>query len=276
MTRPVNDELLEGLTWGFVLVRCTYEDDARWSSFLSILKEINPLSEKLTQTQPWTVIKDKDSLANATMLQACQAFQKWVDTIGAHENDGRNYLATHRRSYFIYVNEESIESIINPVRASEKTGNFLVLVNSREHLKSCKEKETDFRDDLNRDKDFQDVLAEEPDTSWKLFAANEFKNMYLLFSLEHNPWYGDLDCEDFQTAPFVYPACVFGHPHVDHDILYPDKVGYDVYKMLKQFYGPDHLRSMCFEADEAQTGLQRMCGYAGGYRKEEFSYPWYL
>jgi hypothetical protein len=238
------------------------------------LKQKNPLSDNLTQSQPWTTIEDKDSLANATMARASLAFQDWVETTGKHEN--RSDSVWGRSSHFFYVNDESIESVINPIRASEKSGNFLVLVDARKHLDSCSWEESDYRQEDYREHDFQDVLAEIPDTSWKLYAADEFKGICRMFLRHYDPWNNGMCIEVFQSAPYVHSAWDYTSGAMDHNILYPDKVGYDVYKMLKQFYGPDHLRSVCFDTDEAQTGLQRMCGYAGGYRKEQFTYPWYL
>jgi len=255
-------------------MRCTYADDARWSSFLTKLKQLNPLSVKLTDSQPWTVVEDRDSLADATMKQACQVFQNWVNTVGSHENQGQIAMSIGRNFQFIYVNEESIESVLNPARASEKTGNFLVLVDVRDHLASCEEKEADYRKDYNRDQDIRDVLADVPDTSWKLITANEYKGHYLQLLREWDPWWGGMN--EFNSAPYVHPANLLGPGDMNHCILYPDNIGFDAYRMLKHIYGKGYVRSACFELDSAETGLQRMCGYAGGERKEEYTYPWYL
>jgi hypothetical protein len=46
--------------------------------------------------------------------------------------------------------------------------------------------------------------------------------------------------------------------------------------MLKNIYGNDHVRSMCFREEEARTGLQRKFGYAGGYNKEDYIGPQFL
>lgn len=63
---------------------------------------------------------------------------------------------------------------------------------------------------------------------------------------------------------------------VDDLILCPDPMGCNMYKMLKQIYGWNHLRTICFEMEEAQIGLQKVCGCAGGWGREEYTKPKYL
>jgi hypothetical protein len=258
------------MTWGFVLVRCTtYASDDRWTLFLLTLKEQNDLSDKLAQSQRWTTIEDKD-LDNATMANASLTFRKWADGECAY---AEYQPVAPRHQYFIYVNAESIESILNPDRAVEKSGNFLVLVNAGRYLESCKETEACWRDDINVEEDIRDVMADTEDNTWKLIPATSFQRVYVIFLVDPDPWHQY--SSEFQSAPYVYHRFDW-HMVMSDFILYPDKLGYDVYLMLKQIYGKTHSRSVCFETDEAQTGLQRICGYAGGYRKEEFTYPWYL
>lgn len=54
-------------------------------------KTTKPFERQLVESQPWTVIEDKDSLANATMSQASLAFQNWVNTTSIHQNQFHSF-----------------------------------------------------------------------------------------------------------------------------------------------------------------------------------------
>lgn len=267
-----DDKTLENRSWGFVLVRCTYADDTRWSSFLSALKEQNPLNGKLFQ--PWTTIEDKHKLANASLSVASLAFQEWVDATSTDVSRELN-TSQPRHQYFIYVNEESIESVINtvPSRVWERTGNFLVLVDANSHIESLREtKDFYLRNNSTAGRDVRDLMAETEDITWKLIPATDLKSTYILFLRDPDPWYQGFN--EFQSAPYVYHQFDV-EITLDSLIVGPDP-GYDVCKMLKKMYGKNHPRRVCFETEEAQSGLQRICGYAGGWRREEYTHPCYL
>lgn len=236
----------------FVLVRCTYKDNVKWSEFLETLKlQYNPI-QPLAQSQPWTTIEDKEKLDSATMSQATLVFDKWVKIAGVEEMHNPRGM---RYQYYIYVNEESIESVINPVRAAEKTGNFLILVSLRDSL-------IGEEDDDSRPEEYFDDQADFCDRSWKLIDA---KNIKGIFNNNWN-WYHFYDDASGGMGP---PIVYYRHSHFrageEGELLrYPDPVGMDVYKMMKQIYGKEHPRSRCFEAPEAQSKLQKLRGYAGG------------
>lgn len=124
--------------WGFVFVRCTYTSDARWKKFLAAvehkaleqLKSVNEIpyaKDFLQRIWKFTTVEEKDKLANATLSEASVAFQEWVRSDGAPIlPEGRGY-GIPRWQYYIYVNEESIESVLNAKYANQLTGNLLFL-----------------------------------------------------------------------------------------------------------------------------------------------------
>ena len=80
--------------WGFVIVRCSYTNEARWDAFFANIKadiftngrnasvtSINQLNEWLR----WTIIEDREVLENANMQVACTKFDEWVRTVGREE-----------------------------------------------------------------------------------------------------------------------------------------------------------------------------------------------
>ncbi|TLD20779.1 hypothetical protein PspLS_08663 [Pyricularia sp. CBS 133598] len=83
--------------WGFVIYRCTYDDDALWSEFISLLKiqaraeleskwSLNALERHLR----WTIIEDRATLDGATEEEVRQHFRLWCEESGATERDGHS------------------------------------------------------------------------------------------------------------------------------------------------------------------------------------------
>lgn len=84
-------------TWGFVIIRCTYANEAKWEAFLTEIKErtlakpgtnygpslasANRLNERLR----WTILEDQESLDGASMKVASEKFVEWVETGGREE-----------------------------------------------------------------------------------------------------------------------------------------------------------------------------------------------
>lgn len=233
----------------FFLVRCSYQDNAGWDKYVDVLKREYYDSGISTQSQLWTTIEDKETLDGATMLQATLIFQGWVSSIGSEE---MRFMQGPRYQYYIYVNEESIQSVINPIRQAEKTGNFVILVSLRDNLMGEEE-------DGDRHETYFEDMADLGDESWKLIDAYSIQSVFDT-SWDGNRWY-DYSSR-WRGPPFVH----FRHSTSGEvDLLrYPDPVGVNVYKLLRRIYGKGHLRSRCFEAEEAQSVLQRLRGYAGG------------
>jgi len=158
-------------------------------------------------------------------------------------------------NYYVYVNEESIESVLNPIRAKECTGNFLVLVNAT--------LSTGGESDEN-DPDATYTPENDGEESFKLVSINGIVLDYIFYAEDMNSWYPPGNTWD-------------GPPHVEGSgmwrdwwgrVLKEDEEGalrLDVYLMLKQIYGKGHYRSPCLVDDAAQTRVQRLRGYNGRF-----------
>jgi len=59
------------------------------------------------------------------MIQATWYFPEHVTPLVVDENH-----CSSRYRFYIYVNEERLENVVNPIREKENTGNFLVLVDA--------------------------------------------------------------------------------------------------------------------------------------------------
>ena len=155
-------------------------------------------------------------------------------------------LYSSRHKFYIYVNEESLKSVVNPVRAEEKTGNFLVLVSTDYNVHS---------QTFEEDKDLY-TEVDAGNWSFKLIPATDLLKFYAQEAEDSNLW----NIEPInQFPPFIQ------HKHYGWRPLKflenHDPVGYDCYKMLKQIYGKANARSRFFEADEATSDAQKIMGF---------------
>ncbi|KAL0945014.1 uncharacterized protein CTRU02_202901 [Colletotrichum truncatum] len=71
--------------WGFVIYRCTYEDDELWNRYLAQLKSFyhadlleKRRAELLEQYLSWDIIEDRATLENASRLEVRKHFNRWV------------------------------------------------------------------------------------------------------------------------------------------------------------------------------------------------------
>lgn len=72
-------------TWGFVIYRCTYDDDAAWSDLVAELQAAVAYSLEdagrvdLGKFHELTIIEDKHTLNNASPYEVRRQFRKWCD-----------------------------------------------------------------------------------------------------------------------------------------------------------------------------------------------------
>lgn len=122
--------------WGFVIYRCTYGSQAKWAKFLALAKQEarNTLEREGTgdvsvyDRMTWTVIEDTETLDGASILEATRNFGAWVKADGRAEMEGSTLTDTchpePRYMFFIYVDEESLESVVDEEKAADWTAGF--------------------------------------------------------------------------------------------------------------------------------------------------------
>jgi hypothetical protein len=119
---------------GFVIFRCTYSSQEKWDKFLTLAKQefhhysVEDVYDKLA----WTIIEDTETLDGATILDTSRNFREWVENVGREELQGSVFkdpwYAAPRYSYFIYIDEESLQSVVVAEKAREPNGYFCKVV----------------------------------------------------------------------------------------------------------------------------------------------------
>ena len=111
-------------TWGFVVYRCTYASDLDWQKFLDLFlsqakRKLEYYSglELLDDFVP-TVFEDP-SFEGATADELCEHFKAWAaDAVQREQNitasqASESYPRTGRYRFFVMVDQEALESVLN-------------------------------------------------------------------------------------------------------------------------------------------------------------------
>lgn len=105
-------------TWGFIVYRCVYGDDAAWDTFISrfrqeirdILQFYNGLD--MMDSLDMTVISDPDSLDGASTSAVREHFRQWA-VRAPQEEQGTGPGLSQRYRYCIQVDEEALQSVLD-------------------------------------------------------------------------------------------------------------------------------------------------------------------
>lgn len=123
-------------TWGFVIYRCTYQDDPSWEKFLArFLNAVPDYLEfysglDLLDTFYPTVFEDP-SFDGATVVTLRKHFKQWAKSSLKEEQGVREdyYARTGRYRFFIMVDQEAMESVLSAAEDDYETG-FVRMVNA--------------------------------------------------------------------------------------------------------------------------------------------------
>ncbi|EXF82342.1 hypothetical protein CFIO01_01801 [Colletotrichum fioriniae PJ7] len=110
-------------TWGFVIYRCTYDDEDLWVRYLSQLKDFahESLVEKrraelLEQYLDFHVIEDRATLENASRQALRRHFKQWTSNQKIPAGDGFFWSKTGaelpRFRFFLYVDKQSLDTVV--------------------------------------------------------------------------------------------------------------------------------------------------------------------
>ncbi|KAE8158925.1 hypothetical protein BDV40DRAFT_291411 [Aspergillus tamarii] len=124
-------------TWGFVIYRCTYQNDSEWEGFMTrfLYHVIHNLEhyrgrDLLDNFAP-TVFEDR-SFDGATTAFIRKHFQKWATTAPQVEQPVgySNFPESGRYKFFIMVDQEALESVLDiPDPERWNSNGFVRLVN---------------------------------------------------------------------------------------------------------------------------------------------------
>jgi hypothetical protein len=124
--------------WGFVVFRCTYSSQEKWDKFIALVKEHAHdefewrRMEHVHDSLAWTIIEDAETLDGADIAETSRRFEEWVGGQGKQEMQGSvltdSWHYWPRYTYFIHVDEESLESVVDDAKAREECGYFCKVV----------------------------------------------------------------------------------------------------------------------------------------------------
>jgi hypothetical protein len=117
--------------WGFVIYRCTYQDDHAWERFKQNIHESTQkftemsdtpeAAKSLNDSLEWTFVEDRAALDDASRSQLRQRFKEWSAQAIVTEQP-RAKAETERKpeptfgipryNYFIQVDEEALQSVL--------------------------------------------------------------------------------------------------------------------------------------------------------------------
>ncbi|KAH6856253.1 hypothetical protein B0I37DRAFT_412195 [Chaetomium sp. MPI-CAGE-AT-0009] len=125
--------------WGFVLFRCTYRSQEKWEKFVALVQgHARDYFERAGMTgvyarMRWTVFEDAAALDGADIAETSRRFVEWVERgPGGRELAGSVFgptmAGTPRHTFFLHVDEESLESVVDDAKARERGGYFGTVV----------------------------------------------------------------------------------------------------------------------------------------------------
>lgn len=135
--------------WGFVVYRCTYEDDAAWTRFKELVAErartslAGSQAPELLQNLDIRYFDDRTAFEGASKDDARAHFVRWCasDEAKAEQFDPGDpalavittmHLSSPRYSYFAHVDTAALESIVGPDVVDE--GDYVNIVDSQWYL----------------------------------------------------------------------------------------------------------------------------------------------
>ncbi|KAK4149892.1 hypothetical protein C8A00DRAFT_37501 [Chaetomidium leptoderma] len=142
-------ELYRLSDWGFVLFRCTYRSQEKWERFVALVQghardcfEEAGMMDVYARMR-WTVFEDAAALDGADIVETSRRFVEWVERgPGGRELAGSVFgpsmaraggpsmatAGTPRHEFFLHVDEESLESVVDDAKARERGGYFSTMV----------------------------------------------------------------------------------------------------------------------------------------------------
>lgn len=123
--RQILDRLRQGKhdKWGWVVYRCTYNDDEGWNRFKDIITRqlrrsiVDSDTPEIGDSLVWTFVEDRNMLDNASKDQLRVHFKDWAAKAFDAENPRREQrlygtVFCARYKYFIQIDEGALRSVV--------------------------------------------------------------------------------------------------------------------------------------------------------------------
>lgn len=186
--------------WGFVIVRCTYSPQEEWDKFLALAKGhardyfAACRMEAVHDRMRWTVIEDAAAQEGADILAANRRFVDWADRgPGMQEWQGTAFTPTRhyspRYDYFVLVDEESLESVMDGPNGHGQRGYFCKVVNASGVLLAEREREKLWDVDGAEQEGGGLVDEEDLEDLRKQVKIDTLVSVYAMLQLDLNCWY---------------------------------------------------------------------------------------
>lgn len=130
--------------WGFVINRCTYEDNQGWELFKHLFHERTENTirrsdaPEAADSLERTFVEDRAALEGASRSQLRDRFNRWADLAFVTEQprahaEAQEYplFGAPRYNYFIQVDEEALKSVLAAPRRDNYGEGFVNLADSR-------------------------------------------------------------------------------------------------------------------------------------------------
>ena len=125
------DSIRLALSWGFIVYRCTYQDDAAWHKFitawrsivLSRVRRYYREGERLTKTFNMTVKEERPSLENASPEEVRAQHLAWARSdprYAAPEDDVTKDKFWTRYDFCVHVDIEDLQSCLRYIALSKE------------------------------------------------------------------------------------------------------------------------------------------------------------
>ena len=195
--------------WGFVIFRCTYKSQEKWDQFIGLAKEHASDyfewrdMEDLYESMAWTIIEDAETLEGASLATTAQKFVEWVEGPEGRQDRAGSLFDTDdtvpvygpRYTFFLHVDEESLESVVDDEKAREDGGYFCKAVKADMALAAEQERRQQEEgggqaEEEEWEQDEEDEEEELLDVR-KRVKLNDLAPLYA-FVLNTNAWYNIL------------------------------------------------------------------------------------
>ena len=132
--------------WGFVIYRCTYQDDEAWERFKRIVLERTQEdmresdAPEVADKLEWTFVEDRAALDGVSRPQLRERFKQWAAQAIVTEQprakaeikqDPAPTFGIPRYNYFIQVDEEALQSVLAAPKIDPSGEGFVNFVNAR-------------------------------------------------------------------------------------------------------------------------------------------------
>jgi hypothetical protein len=181
-------------SWGFVLFRCTYRSQEKWEKFVALVQrhardefEQAGLMDVHARMR-WTVFEDAAALDGASIGETSRRFVEWVELgPGGQELVGSvfapNLAATARHTFFLHVDEESLESVADDAKAREKGGYFGTVVRPGNVMLAVTERDGVYCSEG------RELEEEEMEDLRKRFRIDNLVGVYAWLQVSPDAWY---------------------------------------------------------------------------------------